>query len=53
MPSEPVLGVPLALADYDGTLAWVDAAVAAHHRGSACHGSRQQEGARRSGLHEH
>jgi N-acetylglucosaminyldiphosphoundecaprenol N-acetyl-beta-D-mannosaminyltransferase len=31
-----VLGVPLALADYDGTLEWVDAAVAARHRGYVC-----------------
>jgi N-acetylglucosaminyldiphosphoundecaprenol N-acetyl-beta-D-mannosaminyltransferase len=31
-----VLGVPLALTDYDGTLDWIDAAVAARHRGYIC-----------------
>jgi N-acetylglucosaminyldiphosphoundecaprenol N-acetyl-beta-D-mannosaminyltransferase len=31
-----VLGVPLALIDYDGTLDWIDAAVAAGHRGYLC-----------------
>jgi len=36
MPSTPVLGVPLALADYGRTLDWIDAAVAARHRGYVC-----------------
>src|SRR5215213_3241443 len=32
----PVLGVPLALTDYDSTLDWIDAAVAARHRTYLC-----------------
>jgi N-acetylglucosaminyldiphosphoundecaprenol N-acetyl-beta-D-mannosaminyltransferase len=31
-----VLGVPLALTDYEGTLEWIDAAVAESHRGYVC-----------------
>jgi N-acetylglucosaminyldiphosphoundecaprenol N-acetyl-beta-D-mannosaminyltransferase len=31
-----VLGVPLALTDYDGTLDWIDAAVQSGHRGYLC-----------------
>jgi N-acetylglucosaminyldiphosphoundecaprenol N-acetyl-beta-D-mannosaminyltransferase len=31
-----VLGVPLALTDYDGTLDWIDRAVASGHRGYLC-----------------
>jgi N-acetylglucosaminyldiphosphoundecaprenol N-acetyl-beta-D-mannosaminyltransferase len=31
-----VLGVPLALTDYDGTLDWIDQAVASGHRGYLC-----------------
>jgi N-acetylglucosaminyldiphosphoundecaprenol N-acetyl-beta-D-mannosaminyltransferase len=31
-----VLGVPLALTDYDGTLDWIDGAVASRHRGYLC-----------------
>jgi N-acetylglucosaminyldiphosphoundecaprenol N-acetyl-beta-D-mannosaminyltransferase len=31
-----VLGVPLALTDYEGTLDWIDDAVAAGHRGYVC-----------------
>jgi N-acetylglucosaminyldiphosphoundecaprenol N-acetyl-beta-D-mannosaminyltransferase len=31
-----VLGVPLALTDYDGTLDWIDAAVESGHRGYVC-----------------
>jgi N-acetylglucosaminyldiphosphoundecaprenol N-acetyl-beta-D-mannosaminyltransferase len=31
-----VLGVPLALTDYEGTLDWIDDAVAARHRGYLC-----------------
>jgi N-acetylglucosaminyldiphosphoundecaprenol N-acetyl-beta-D-mannosaminyltransferase len=36
MPAHPVLGVPLALTDYQSTLDWMDAAVAAGHRGYVC-----------------
>jgi N-acetylglucosaminyldiphosphoundecaprenol N-acetyl-beta-D-mannosaminyltransferase len=32
----PLLGVPLALTDYERTLDWIDAAVAARHRGYVC-----------------
>jgi N-acetylglucosaminyldiphosphoundecaprenol N-acetyl-beta-D-mannosaminyltransferase len=35
-PTSAVLGVPLALTDYEGTLDWIDAAVAAGHRGYVC-----------------
>ena len=35
-PTDAVLGVPLALVDYEGTLDWIDAAVAAGHRGYLC-----------------
>ena len=31
-----VLGIPLALIDYERTLDWIDAAVAADHRGYLC-----------------
>src|SRR3954471_22712830 len=34
--TERVLGVPLAITDYDATLDWIDAAVAARHRGYIC-----------------
>jgi len=34
--SEPVLGVPLALIDYAGTLDWIDAAAEHGHRGYLC-----------------
>jgi N-acetylglucosaminyldiphosphoundecaprenol N-acetyl-beta-D-mannosaminyltransferase len=34
--TEPVLGVPLAITDYESTLDWIDAAVAARHRGYIC-----------------
>jgi N-acetylglucosaminyldiphosphoundecaprenol N-acetyl-beta-D-mannosaminyltransferase len=36
MRERPVLGVPLALTDYERTLDWVDAAVEAGHRGYLC-----------------
>jgi N-acetylglucosaminyldiphosphoundecaprenol N-acetyl-beta-D-mannosaminyltransferase len=36
MRSAPVLGVPLAITDYEGTLDWIDAAVASGHRGYLC-----------------
>ncbi len=32
----PVLGIPLALTDYERTLAWIDRAVAGRHRGYIC-----------------
>jgi N-acetylglucosaminyldiphosphoundecaprenol N-acetyl-beta-D-mannosaminyltransferase len=35
-PSEAVLGIPLALTDYEGTLDWIDAAVAARARAYVC-----------------
>jgi N-acetylglucosaminyldiphosphoundecaprenol N-acetyl-beta-D-mannosaminyltransferase len=35
-PSAEVLGVPLALIDYEHTLDWIDHAVAARHRGYVC-----------------
>src|SRR5918992_130740 len=35
-PAAPVLGVPLALTDYERTLDWVDDAVASGHRGYVC-----------------
>ena len=35
-PTAEVLGIPLALTDYDGTLDWIDAAVAAGRRGYIC-----------------
>jgi N-acetylglucosaminyldiphosphoundecaprenol N-acetyl-beta-D-mannosaminyltransferase len=35
-PSSAILGVPLALTDYERTLDWIDAAVAADHRGYIC-----------------
>jgi len=34
--TRPLLGVPLALTDYEGTLDWIDTAVAARHRGYIC-----------------
>ena len=36
MPSAPVLGVPLALTDYERALDWFDAAVRTRHRGYVC-----------------
>src|SRR3954469_1329448 len=33
---EPVLGVPLALTDYEATLDWIDATIAHHRRGYIC-----------------
>jgi len=36
MPSRVVLGVPLALTDYEHTLTWIDAAVAARNRSYVC-----------------
>ena len=36
MPSARLLDVPLALTDYERTLDWIDAAVAARHRGYIC-----------------
>ena len=36
MPSAPVLGVPLALTDYEQTLDWIDATVAARGQGYIC-----------------
>jgi N-acetylglucosaminyldiphosphoundecaprenol N-acetyl-beta-D-mannosaminyltransferase len=36
MPAHPVMGVPLALTDYERTLDWMDAAVASGHRGYIC-----------------
>jgi N-acetylglucosaminyldiphosphoundecaprenol N-acetyl-beta-D-mannosaminyltransferase len=36
MPAEPILGVPLALTDYERTLDWIDAAVERDHRGYVC-----------------
>jgi N-acetylglucosaminyldiphosphoundecaprenol N-acetyl-beta-D-mannosaminyltransferase len=36
MPARPVLGVPLALTDYERTLEWIDAAVAARSREYIC-----------------
>ena len=36
VPSAPVLGIPLALVDYEGTLDWIDAMVASHRRGYVC-----------------
>jgi N-acetylglucosaminyldiphosphoundecaprenol N-acetyl-beta-D-mannosaminyltransferase len=35
-PTAEVLGVPLALTDYERTLDWIDEAVAARHRGYLC-----------------
>lgn len=35
-PTAPVLGIPLALADYDGILEWMDAAIAAGSREYVC-----------------
>src|SRR5215218_3201367 len=36
MPAQPVLGVPLAVTDYAGTLDWIDHAVAVGARGYVC-----------------
>jgi N-acetylglucosaminyldiphosphoundecaprenol N-acetyl-beta-D-mannosaminyltransferase len=36
MPAADVLGVPLALTDYEGTLDWIDAAAGTGHRGYVC-----------------
>jgi len=36
MHAVPVLGIPLALTDYEATLDWIDAAVAHGHRGYVC-----------------
>ena len=35
-PTAEVLGVPLALTDYEGTLDWIDASIAAGRRGYVC-----------------
>jgi len=35
-PAQGLLGLPLALTDYDAVLHWIDAAVAARHRGYLC-----------------
>jgi N-acetylglucosaminyldiphosphoundecaprenol N-acetyl-beta-D-mannosaminyltransferase len=34
--AQPVLDVPLAITDYEGTLGWIERAVAAGHRGYVC-----------------
>jgi N-acetylglucosaminyldiphosphoundecaprenol N-acetyl-beta-D-mannosaminyltransferase len=36
MPARPVLGIPLALTDYERALDWIDAAAATGHRGYVC-----------------
>src|SRR3954470_12720182 len=36
VPAVPVLGIPLALTDYERTLDWIDAAAASRHRGYIC-----------------
>src|SRR3954471_21032239 len=36
VPAVPVLGVPLALTDYERTLDWIDAAAESGHRGYVC-----------------
>jgi N-acetylglucosaminyldiphosphoundecaprenol N-acetyl-beta-D-mannosaminyltransferase len=36
MPAAPVLGIPLALTDYEATLDWIDAAVAEDRRAYVC-----------------
>jgi N-acetylglucosaminyldiphosphoundecaprenol N-acetyl-beta-D-mannosaminyltransferase len=36
VPAEPVLGIPLALTDYERTLDWIDAAAKSGHRGYVC-----------------
>jgi N-acetylglucosaminyldiphosphoundecaprenol N-acetyl-beta-D-mannosaminyltransferase len=36
MPAAPLLGVPLALTDYERTLEWIDAAIRTRHRGYVC-----------------
>jgi N-acetylglucosaminyldiphosphoundecaprenol N-acetyl-beta-D-mannosaminyltransferase len=36
MRAQPLLGIPLALTDYDGTLDWIDAAVEHRARGYVC-----------------
>jgi N-acetylglucosaminyldiphosphoundecaprenol N-acetyl-beta-D-mannosaminyltransferase len=36
MATAPVLGIPLAIVDYERTLEWMDAAVATRHRGYLC-----------------
>jgi N-acetylglucosaminyldiphosphoundecaprenol N-acetyl-beta-D-mannosaminyltransferase len=36
VPSQAVLGIPLAVTDYERTLDWIDAAVASRHRGYIC-----------------
>jgi N-acetylglucosaminyldiphosphoundecaprenol N-acetyl-beta-D-mannosaminyltransferase len=36
VPAEPVLGIPLALTDYERTLDWIDAAAETGHRGYVC-----------------
>jgi N-acetylglucosaminyldiphosphoundecaprenol N-acetyl-beta-D-mannosaminyltransferase len=36
MPALPVLGIPLALTDYEHTLDWIDHAAATGHRGYVC-----------------
>src|SRR3954452_25213587 len=37
--AQPVLGVPLALTDYERTLDWIDETVARHARGYICVGA--------------
>src|SRR3954449_1189093 len=36
VPAVPVLGIPLALTDYERTLDWIDAAAESGHRGYVC-----------------
>jgi N-acetylglucosaminyldiphosphoundecaprenol N-acetyl-beta-D-mannosaminyltransferase len=36
MPTRPVLGIPLAITDYERTLDWIDGAVGSRHRGYVC-----------------
>jgi N-acetylglucosaminyldiphosphoundecaprenol N-acetyl-beta-D-mannosaminyltransferase len=36
MPAAPVLGIPLAIVDYAGTLDWIDTAIGQRHRGYIC-----------------
>src|SRR3954462_9134391 len=36
MPAQAVLGVPLALTDYEETLDWIDATIAHHRKGYIC-----------------
>ncbi len=36
MPAQPILGIPLALTDYEQTLDWIDQAVGARARAYVC-----------------